>query len=314
MNLRRLRLFSALVVAACLAASTLAGTVLAGNPAGWHATTASIPKKVTPGEPVRYHVEFWNEGPSNISKLFLSAITPGDGVLLVLQHPDGVTCDAPPVLHCDLGAVPADATHHYLFDLVYQTATNTGSAFEPIFEFNTTGIPSGRNKSHGDALKTSDPTTLSSSSDFHGRYAYNSDLLVVFDNEDLGRGNKQSTRVNGPTANIPITVGEGPLSSVDCPSEVPNGSCFSEWSDLNVGAGTNYPAGFTVVLGLSKFELTGGKNAGNVGFVHILDNGTVDLLERCSQTVTTNCFTAVGSNGNIIATLNLTDNGKVGGY
>jgi uncharacterized repeat protein (TIGR01451 family) len=307
---QHLRLLLALVLAATLAGGTFS-IVSAANPAGWRATAAATPTQISADDAAGYTVTFTNDGPSNISQLYLMAATPSGATFIeVAKAPVGVVCNTGGPLFCNIGAVNAGSPT-LEFVVVYDAPSSGPLTVD--FQFSTTGVPSGKNRSHGDALTVSATTQQTTSGNFAGRFAYTNTLLTVADNQTIGRTNRQATTATGPETDIPITVGEVPLSTYPCPP-VAEGECFSEWSEFNVGAGKHYDLGFTAQVALSHFEVPGNITADTVRFLHVLDNGSVDELERCTTAGQVDCFTAVQQGLDILTTFILTVNGRVGGY
>lgn len=319
---QHLRLLVAFVFAATLVGGTVSLTA-ARVPPGWSSAAVATPGTVTNGEPAGFVVTFTNAAPNNASQLYLVAATP-PGATFVKAFPSQGTCPDGATLMCTLGAVNAGASA--TVTVVYNTPAS-GQVMNVIFEFNTTGVAADVNKrSHGDSVRTKPeqtPVNLSSANnrDFRGRFAWNNSLLNIQDDQNLGNKNKQATIVNGPEASAPLTltVGERPLGDFVCPS-VPgrDRDCFSEWSLLNVGAGTQYPGGFTATVTLGHWEIPGQIDAETIGFVKVNDANVAVNLNRCSSATPPlseyQCFWAVDSGTDIIATFYFLENGRVGGY
>jgi len=319
MNRRIPRLFGALLFASTLAIGSVPAAVLARVPVGWGTSTLSTPPVVTNGQPSGIVVTFSNAGPSNVSQLYLVATTP-NGATFVQATPTQGFCNAAAPLFCNLGAVNAGS--HVDVTVVF-TTPGSGTSMPAPFEFNTTGVAADKkNRSHGDAIPAAATVGLSPTSnrDYFGRFAYNNTLLTIFDDQTLSNKNQQSTKANGPKSGISPAVGEMSLGTFTCPTDpARTRPCFSEWSTLDVGGGTGFAdTGFSAVVTLGHWELPNGIDAENIGFVHVLDNDNVEVLDRCTTDTPPvsemPCFTAVDSGNDVIATFWLTENGKINGW
>jgi hypothetical protein len=311
---RNLRLVSVLTITAALTFSVFATAALAGTPAGWSATAVASPTKVSANDTAGFKVTFINSGPSNISKLFLVASAEG----FVEASASQGQCNSFGPLWCSFGAVNAGATVNVT--VVYATGTASKSV---NFEFNTTGVAADRNnKSHGDALKLPTTTALVSTSnrDFAGRFIGTDGNRTVLDDPKLTNKNQHSTQVNAPEDFIPVTVEERLADAFECPSGI---SCFGQWSVVNVNNGSVYTQGFTILVGLSHFEIPQGVDETNLNFVHLNDDGTFDRLidQDCdfsagSGNPPTNmpCKVVTASGNDLLGLLWVIENGPYRGY
>jgi hypothetical protein len=311
---RSLRLVSVLTITAALTFSVFASAALAGTPAGWSAAAVATPTKVSANDTAGFKVTFTNSGPSNISKLFLVASAEG----FVEASPSQGQCNSTGPLWCSFGAVNAGAT--ITVTVVYATGTASKSV---NFEFNTTGVAADRNnKSHGDALRLPTTTALVSTSnrDFAGRFVGTDGNQTVLDDPNLTNKNQHSTQVNAPVDFIPVTVEERLAGDFTCPSGI---SCFGQWSVVNVNNGFPYPQGFTILVGLSHFEIPQGVDETNLNFVHLNEDGTFDSLidQDCdfsngSGNPPTNmpCKVVTASGNDLLGLLWVIENGPYRGY
>jgi hypothetical protein len=266
---------------------------------------------VTPGADVAFDLHFKNTSSSNLAQFFLDAITPDtdNGADLVgVESTDRAGCDDTGVdLHCTFGALNAGAEIN--LRVVYTTPSFTGPWTVP-FNFSTTGVaPDGGGNSHGDDYPTPGVVNLDASLNFGGAYT-SAGGQPVTDNTTLSkRQNPQYTQVNAPESGIGITVGE---ATFPCPAEI--GKCFGQWSVISVNDGAEYsPDGFSVVLGYYG-------NIGNVKFVHVLDDGTVQKLDACSANPAPaaerdpGCYFIDASGSNTLVYIWLVENGRLSGY
>ena len=269
-----------------------------------------------------FDVRFKNTSTSsNIAQLYLTAKTPANWTLLgVESSSQPSTCNTSSLdLACSLGAVNAGAS--LTVRVVYTTDDNDHGSITVPFAFNTTGAtPTGADTgkhSHGDAFPAPGEVSFSTSPDFSGYYiADGTSLAPVSDITALHvRRNPQYTQVNPPEDAIGVTVGEG--GTFNCPAET-GGTCFGQWSTIYVNGGYDYGDDgvmFKVVLGYKG-------NIGNAKFVHVLDDGTVELIDQeCSsdpppfsEADDKGCFIIDNVNGDSIVTLWITENGRLSGY
>jgi len=328
MHTRIRRVIGALCLAGTLTASSLVNVAVAANPAGWGASASPTPPTVTNGQPAGFVVHFQNDGPSNISQLYLVSTTPAGAAFVTAYVIDssrmagytGGTCNASGPLLCNVG--PVNDGQGFNIQVVYTTPASSGSM--PVaFEFNTTGVPSGKNRSHGDSLPApSSVALISSTLDFFGFFAFDPNNTVAADDQPLTNKNKQSTKAFGPKSGIQLTVGEVPLINFGCPNDpLRTRPCFSQWSTLNVDGGTSFPNGFKVQIGFSHFELPSSIDASNIKFIHVKDGanpGTEVINNECSSSSPAPselpCYLAVDSGNDVIATIYLTENGRINGW
>jgi hypothetical protein len=271
-------------------------------------TATAVPGSVTPGANVAIDVEFYNfPSTSNISQLFLDAVTPPGWALVTVESYSQGSCTWSTDVHCTIGAVNAGAA----FDarIVYTTPSNvTGSVALDWFLFHTTGVANDKGKnSHGDNYPTSGSVTLDNSKDFAGAYTSASGQLVSDSQALHSTRNPQYTAVNSPSGAIAVFVSES--NEVDCPTGYT--TCFGQWSHITVDYGATIDGGFSVILGYKG-------NIGNANFIHVLDDGSLEPITlTCSSPDEPNtipCKWIETANGNTYATLWLTENGRIKAY
>lgn len=209
------------------------------SPPSWVMDVIALPGSVAPGATAGYSVTITNNGPSNISSLYL--VTKSTAPTLYVDDSDGRDgCTGEGVaLSCNFGAL--NALEHVTVIVAY-TSTGTGS-FDPVFEGNTTGQAfKDPKRSHGDVLIDLDfaGTTLNADKNFGG--LFNIDFNgTVSNNASLTGQNKQSTKVSGLPAHTGATVLDGPNVSATCTNDASQSidcsTLFGEWSDVNVGSG-----------------------------------------------------------------------------
>jgi hypothetical protein len=313
----------ALATALLLTLSAIgAGSVSAATP-GWGTSFVTpTPAKVTTSADAGFTVTIINSGSSNIAQAYLTdalqttkgntkAIPP---VILPTTYTDTSqgTCDPAGVrLSCSFGAIRAGSS----VTVTVAWSTGSSSPFQRIIEINTTGV-AGDNKgnSHGDALQLVATTATGSGNDFSGRFIRDDGALVVNDSLALGSKNKQSTQITAPADAIGVSVADG-TSDLAC------AGCWSQTSEIHVDSGRVYPNGFSGELGIYKTL------AQTVhGFYHQFDVAHLDgsvgelVTTPCPASGTPlasqiPCFSASPqSNGNVLITFWLKENGKIRVY
>jgi hypothetical protein len=257
----RRRLTSALAALGLAATLAIPATVLA-SPPNWSMTVVELPSSVSPSNTAGYLVTVTNNGPSNISKLFLTTNTANNPATAFVQ---GTGCrPAGEPLFCSLGAVRKGRSVSVL--VAYQTAAS-GSEYSIVFEANTGGASdSDGGSSHGDVLTETGTTALNGDTqDFYGAFA--TAKGDAGNNQNLTSSNPQTTLVKLPAGNIAVTVQDGPGVTGTCPFEdtssssvsrsvsqtnphnpPPETGCFGQVSEIHVNQGAQYPAGFAVVI------------------------------------------------------------------
>ena len=318
---RSTRAVASLCLTLILGLTALAGpAVILGARATVITSAVAVPGSVSPGANVAFDISF-KLGPtetSTLSQLYLRAETPNGAKLLGLEPQSlsqGFCTITDALLTCTFGAVSPGV--EVTLRAVYQTPS-TGTSMAVAFNFNTTGVTTGKadkgGNSHGDSYQALPGTVdLNGSGDFAGAYIRDgSSALTVFDNPTLhNTRNPQSTLVNAPASGIGVTVGE---ATFGCPPSI--GTCFGQWSVISVNGGLPYPDGFSVVLGYKG-------NIGNASFVHTDDLGNIidtivypDNVCSDSSPIPSElpCMILSSSGGNSFVTLWLKSNGRLSGY
>jgi Domain of unknown function DUF11 len=295
-NLRRL---TAVISAASLALMVLgAGVAQASAPAWIPSEITELPPTVGPGTDAGYSFSVTNNGPSNISSLYLLGTLPQPAVYAAWQVTTGGamtgqgTCPTNAQLKCTIGALNAGQTASFLIAYAVGTSSLTAS-----FQANTTGSiinPNGHN--HGDLLQWSATTSVSNSKDFAGGFQLGDGN--VFDNQTLGPKNVQGTTVNSFDPLIPVTVQDGATVSFPC---VNCGSAhlFGEWSDVSVKGGQP-TSGFKVVLLIRGSELSGSPDLSTIYVEHTSADGSTTTQIRTQCDSATSKPTNIGTDGCIL--------------
>jgi hypothetical protein len=298
--------------------------------ANWHfynPTTGQIdagellPSSVFPGRAAGYSFIIRNDGPSNISQLFLTDSRfkddPTNAVPVYLAGDRVGLCQTDPYLYCPFGALNADT--QITVTIAYKTLNDGSPTFPVTFQLNSTGNTFSDNKnnntgnSHGDTKELTLTTTLNGGKNFDG--GFNTDGSVVTNVTDLGKKNIQSGAITPPAGalNKPVTVEDGlPENTFICPTT--NTDCankFGEWTRLNVDKGNPFSAGFKVVLTIWGPAVPSGATVDTIDLIHVLDDGSIERIDtRCSTATlptvaNVECITVtkVGKNFQIVAWL-----------
>jgi len=326
----------AAISALLMLASSIPSAALAATPS-WAMDVTPLPAKVSPGAVAGYRVVIRNTGNSNISQVFLTTALQTNADPPVLADPAAIlpiayvatsqgSCDAvdtiepidPVFLDCTLGAIRAKKSA--TVTVAYQTSVDW-SRLRVIFEANTTGV-AGDNpgSSHGDVLQGVGLTEFGDTGgNFGGRFLLGPDLNVS-DDVALTASNRQSTKVNAPKSTIGVSVADGDQTTpVVCPV-----ACWSETSEIHVDQGAFFGSGFKVEIGIYK-DLSQTVH----GVWHEFDAPRVvggvtvtgeSIVTKCPKNgiPTSNqipCFTSVSTGGgNILVTVWLKENGKIGNF
>jgi hypothetical protein len=270
-------------------------------PPKWVMDVVALPGSVAPGATAGYSVTITNNGPSNISSLYLVTKTTAATTYVDDSAGRNACTDAGVALSCAFGALnPLES----VTVIVAYTTTGSGS-FDPVFEGNTTGQAfTDPKRSHGDVLTDLDftGTALNGDKNFGGSFNVTFGGLVS-NNASLTGQNKQSTKVANLPAAAGATVLDGPNATGTCDSSSPVdcSKLFGEWSDVNVGTGG--PFSQPIVISISY------KSGTPTSFLHVFDDGSQQAVGQCAGNVAPTstsqlpCFTWDGHNTATIYTL-----------
>ena len=258
MRIRSARATGVLWVVFALAATALSSPALGAKPAGAVGTAVAQPGTVSAGEPVAFNLTFTNNGPSNISALYLVADTPpGSQFIGVPIGPSVGSCpNTDGKLLCTFGSVPATTPPITItLTAVYVTPSPLDGDWTVPFHFNSTGTTGGN--SHGNDIAAPAGTVhVTTDSNFAGRYVVNADQLTIGDDTTpLSKSNKQSTVIDASATGqtlISLTAQDGKgvapptiQTGDDCG---PSSTQIGEWSALNVGDDTTFTNPFRVTV------------------------------------------------------------------
>lgn len=296
------RLVATSLATSLLAVSAFAPAVSAAPP-NWAMHIDNYAPVVKPGNNAGFLVTITNNGPSNISTLFLDD---SRSEIPLIAEPSQGSCDLSGGLLCSFGALNAGASVTVL--VAYRTPTS-GSAFDVTFQANTNGATFADNNkkngkggtSRGDSLNGDVSVALNGNANFGGGYVLGS--TSVANSENLTTSNRQSTRLDGLSSRIYATVLDG--SEQDLCGTACARVQLGEASEVKVDGGNPQTNAFRITITIRGASLSNPKpSASSIVVVHQRDNGTVEIIgdvasERCdSATNPTN----VSGEGCVIAT------------
>jgi hypothetical protein len=316
MNLRKLRLFSALVVVASLSIGTLAGTAIA-KPAPLSIDGSSFsPAFVSWSGVGKFSVRITNTSTSsNIPVLYVTETSGASIYDGNISFTGNAECPTPGPVMCKWpdGLRPLES----VLLTVAEEAPSSGQTWAVNFAASTVGFVTGGNNSRGDAFNKSFPTTLvDPSGDRAGTYVVTAqDQLPIETGQTLSNSNTSSTNIGVPGAtNIPVSIEDDlantcPSGATACPA-----SLFGDALELFVDNGAAHGIRLTIR------EYKPGRNPSQVnGIYHTWLDSLGHLQEetitqKCSATSVGQCFTASGDKNLLTLFVLLDSNGRVGGY
>jgi hypothetical protein len=270
----RVRRLAAIVSATVVATAMFAGVATAAPP-NWDMTITKLPPSVSPGAPAGYQIDIVNNGPSNISALYLTA---NIGLTPVYLTTDQGACNATGPLFCSFGAVNDDGTVQVI--VAFDTPTS-GSTFPVTFQLNTTGstFTDVKNRSHGDLKTVAVSTALNNGKNYAGFFSTLTDTGIG-NSDVLSGNNKQSTRIGGLPPGLAGTVQDGSVTSDACTTNPDQGIDCSlidgETSVVTVGSGGDVPGGFFVVIHYKNGSTP-------TAFVHTYGAGSQEKINACAD-------------------------------
>ena len=313
-----------------LAAGAVVGTLAAGpasaSVVGFsHATALTVtaqPPEASNGVPAAYVVTVTNNGTKPFAHVGLAARTPS-GSTFVESSPSQGTCVGG-VFACDLGALAPGA--HASVVVVYRTPSTGSSMTIRVVEAAVGSWTA-------DGQTESATTTLVNDPSFVGLWIPPGGDRHVETDQTLSPANPQSTALDAPADSIPVSLSEQNIGGdYPCPTLPGGATCVTQWSFVNVNGGATYPQGFPVTLSVLKSSLPPGlldqddvgTYADDLHIVHVLDNGTVELIsaedgQQCAVGdggVPSNlpCVIETQNDTSVTAVVWVTSNGHIGGY
>jgi hypothetical protein len=275
--------------------------IVQASPPHWVMDVTALPASIQPDANAGYEVTITNNGPSNISALYLVTQTT-DAPIYVDDSGDGrnACTDKDVQLKCSFGAL--NANESVTVTVAYDVSA-TAKSYDPGFEGNTTGEAfKDPSRSHGDALVDLDftGTTVRADKNFGGSF----NLVLggaVFNAQTLTGQNKQATKVENLPSNAAATVEDGPGATGTCTTntEIDCSKLFGEWSLVNVGDGGPYAS--AIVIKISY------KSGTPTAFVHSGPGGFQELVGLCPSAGFDGihaCFTWDGTTASIYTNRN----------
>jgi hypothetical protein len=279
-------LVAAVLAAAFLVAAMVPATI--AKPPRWTITsTQLVSGGVSSGSDQGFQVTVTNQGPSNISKLYLVAAKNTDGGRLpdkarfLHSSRKASDCDQQGAVLCSFGHVRAGES--ITVTVAYRVPLSTGKG-KVVFELNTSGLVPGGNNSHGDAAFSTQTVRILPKGSGNAAGAWVTDgTFDVANGQKVGARNKQATRVSGKGQFIPVTIKDGANVEFSCPRSACDKATFGEWSKVNVDGGATFAKAFEVRLTIARTELPDDLKLKDVVVYHVLDNGKVDTISKVCQ-------------------------------
>jgi hypothetical protein len=318
---KRLARISTVFTAATLALLLVGVAPAAAATPGWTASNAvPIPSTITAGKAAGYQLTLVNEGPGNISSLFLTSDTPG----LVYVSDSRCNPDAP--LDCSFGPLNVGDPAIVLV-VAFSTVGANGSSFTASFNLKTNGdtISDGdKKKSRGDSFVFSATTQFTASTDKNSAGGFTVPESVVAggttiqNDQTVGTKNKQATTLQSLPANVPATLLDGPTNSAACTDTTHCPNAFGEWSTISVPSVTGQPfaSPFTVVLTIIGSSVPGSLAPSEVIVLHTLESGLTEIIDQHCGTEPISakgCLTATKSGNTWQIVVQLFYNGNLRG-
>jgi len=314
-NGSRARRFAAALSATLLGLMVLGpGATFAATP-GWERSNAvNIVNPVGPGKDAGYDISIYNDGPGNISALFL--VTTNDFTDVPSFISDS-RCNQTGTLFCSFGALNVGQEIH--LKVAYTVPNSTGT-YSPPFVLNTNGntLSDKGHNSRGDSKQLLVSTTITTGGgNFDAGWNVGDDTYST--DQAVTKNNVQATKLQNAPNLTAVTIQDG-ITSFTCQTGVTQCSrLVGEWSKLTVGAGTEGP--FKVTVLIYGKALQGNPDASSLFLVHTNDNGTTNVItQQCTfdtagLPTNADCLagvpTKVGTNYQIVAWL--AHNGAVRG-
>lgn len=226
------------MMAAALVASVVgAGTASAATP-NWSVghgtsylafpapTSGASSTAVSAGARVGFFEWLHNGDTSNISQLFLNASTSPTATVFGAQWTikdvtdlitvRSGTCPTATPLVCSFGALNSGQTVYVVVAYTLSSSLSDGTVESASFDFNTTGTPPGKNKSHGDLNSIGDSVTVTKNGDAAGDFNFDQSTFTVADNQKITGKNQQATSATFAEVLTGASVGDSPTLQIPC--------------------------------------------------------------------------------------------------
>jgi uncharacterized repeat protein (TIGR01451 family) len=243
----------------------------------------SSPTVVTAGYPVAYPVTAQNVGKNTLNSVVLSGVAPDTFTYLSASSP---ACSATEAV-CVFGQVPSGAslpavTFYYLVPEApgdYQ--------FRAVVTVNEGDADRSDDKSVAGDSFSSDPVdtkVVAFSNDFVSGYS----LAGVRRMFSTGLTNLGPTNQHGSSVTVPsdaeVRVADVPPLAIDVPCPTVAASCFGWATSLEIGDGTEFPAGIEVTIQWDASQLPPGMTDRKLRIVHFDEDGYELVSEPCTFT------------------------------
>jgi hypothetical protein len=308
------------VMTAGLLVGTMVQSVTAAPPRWSITSTQEVVGGVSSGSAQAFDVTITNNGPSNISSLFLLASkdTTGNNLLAdpvvfltSTERPD--SCVQNGAVLCSFGAVNAGVTLHV--QVAYSVPFSTGDG-NISFELNTTGLVLGGNNSHGDATFSSQSVTLLTAADADKAGKWTTIVLdSLANNQGISSSNPQATKLQGLDQHVPASVEDGTGITFNCPKAQCKSKFFGQWSKVSVNNGAAFGTAFEVTITIAASALPSNLDPTKVIVYHVLNNGSVvQISNACTTTPPTGSMpecrdTSFDGSGNLVINVWVYENG-----
>ncbi len=300
----RIRRLSSLLTVALLGLAVVGVTPASAATPGWENSTAvPILAEVGPGKDAGFHITIVNDGPGNISTLYMTA-----DLADAPTYTSDPRCDITAKLWCSFGAL--NVGEQIELDIAYLVGSTGDFSVTFLLKANgETTSDKGKNSRGDDFELPASVTVTTGGGDFDAGFNVGSDTYST--NQSVGRKNLQATTLEGAPELVPVTIEDG-VTTYACEDGVDQCSrLIGEWSVLDVGDGSDGPFMVTVLIWGSA--VTGNPDPSTLYLVHTDDFGdTTVITAPCTfdgegnLTSTTDCLvsvTKVGKNYQIVAWL-----------
>jgi hypothetical protein len=251
------------------------------------------------GSTAGFRVVVANNGPSNISSLYLLAGANKDATSLLNDAPayleahdanGNVSCTPANGVICSFGAVGPGRVITVTIAYTMLFSNNSSTIY---FGLNTTGVVTGGNNSHGDVTSSAQTVTIlpaQLAGDTAGKWTtVDGDTLA---NLPVGGTNLQQTKLGGLASYIGTYVQDGSIVSINCPKSTCKAKPFGQTSTVHVAGGAVQGAPFQITITIAKSQLPNNLDLASVVVFHTLDNNTTQVIgdvagERCTTAPTT---------------------------
>jgi hypothetical protein len=318
-NRSRIRRLLSLTAAATLTLAALGVGPASAKTPDWSITYTRLPQTVKAGNSAGYEVVVSNAGTSTINAAKLT-VTPASTPNATPAYFSGLSwttggpetgCTSTGKLICQIGTMSAG--NSFTFRVAYAVPSSQGGSFDVSFFLEAgTGNVSGKNNSRGDKLEVVAKTGINNNQNFDGGFVSPGGDQSYATGGSLGRNNKQTSQADVSDVLVTVNVEDGITESLCTTALDPKcANQIGEWTRLNVPGSEGY---IKLTLNIWGGSVPGGTQAGDIFLIHVLDDGSVEIVgdsasEICADASTApssgECIkvTKVGNNYRIVAWL-----------